>query len=104
MIITHYTTPLASLERLISTYDGELKEPVPSEQLMTLQPLFEDIGEEAGDESPQPQEEEVTQEEIEEYLGDLSEEEAKLLSTVRESTRIKRFTFMFFLLPSKREK
>ena len=98
------TNPMPFMERLISTYDGELKEPVPSEQLMTLQPLFEDIGEDAGDESPQPQEEEVTQEEIEEYLGDLSEEEAKLLSTVRESTRIKRFTFMFFLLPSKREK
>ena len=81
------TNPMPFMERLISTYDGELKEPVPSEQLMTLQPLFEDIGEDAGDESPQPQEEEVTQEEIEEYLGDLSEEEAKLLSPVRETTR-----------------
>jgi len=75
------TNPMPFMERLISTYDGELKEPVPSEQLMTLQPLFEDIGEEAGDESAQPQEE------LEEYLGDLSEEEAKLLSPVRETTR-----------------
>jgi hypothetical protein len=75
------TNPMPFMERLITTYDGELKEPVPSEQLMTLQPLFEDIGEEAGDESPPPQEE------LEENLGDLSEEEAKLFSPNRETRR-----------------
>ena len=78
------TNPMQFMERLITTYDGELKEPAVVESINTF---LSDIaaGEEEGDKSAQPQEDELTQEEIEEYLGDLSEEEAKLFSPVRET-------------------